>query len=218
MRRVDPCFRLGVYVFEEAEILDFAAPCGVFSVAGRFNPGLELVVLGETGQPVTARSGFTVVPGRALDDAGFLDALLLPGGPGARREMHNERLRAFVSSLPENTLLGSVCSGALILGQMGLLDGVRATSRREPDPGTLSFSRSSLVDLLSEVAPRARLSRARLVDCGRIVTSGGPAAGLDMGLHLLRRAGHDDSFVSEVARVMDYTLGYEIYLEDVERC
>jgi transcriptional regulator GlxA family with amidase domain len=218
MLRFEPRFRLGVYVFEEAEVLDFAAPYGVFSVARRLNPGLEAVVLGESRDPVTARSGFTVVPARRLEEAGILDALLLPGGPGARREMLNPRLHRFIAALPPHTLLASVCSGALILGHMGFLDGLRATSRKEPDPGSFSFARTSLADVLSEVAPRARLSRARLVDCGRIITSGGAAAGLDMGLHLLRRAGHGDSFVSEVARVMDYTLGYEIYLEDVELC
>jgi transcriptional regulator GlxA family with amidase domain len=216
--RREPRFRLGVYVFEQAEVLDFAAPYGVFSTAARLDPGLEVFVLGESGAPVAARSGFTVVPARSLENAGALDALLLPGGPGSRREMYNERLGRFISRLPAHTLLASVCSGALILGRMGFLDGLTATSHKEPDPGSFSFSRTSLVDLLSEVAPRARLSRARLVDCGRIITSGGAAAGLDMGLHLLRRAGHDDSFVSEVARVMDYTLGYEIYLGDVEVC
>jgi transcriptional regulator GlxA family with amidase domain len=213
-----PRFRLGVYVFESAEILDFAAPYSVFSVAGNLNPGLEVVVLGESGDPVAARSGFTVVPARSLENAGALDALLLPGGPGSRIEMHNDRLRRFISGLPSRTLLASVCSGSLILGRMGFLDGLTATSRKEPDPGSFSFSRTSLVDLLLEVAPRVRVSHARLVDCGRVITSGGAAAGLDIGLHLLRRAGHGDSFVSEVARVMDYTLGYEIYLGDVERC
>lgn len=218
MRRRESRFRLGVYVFEQAEVLDFAAPYGVFSVAASLDPGLEVFVLGESAGPVAARSGFTVLPARSLENAGALDALLLPGGPGSRREMHNERLRRFISHLPSRTLLASVCSGSLILGRMGFLDGLTATSRKEPDPGSFSFSRTSLVDQLSAVAPRARLSRARLVDCGRIITSGGAAAGLDMGLHLLRRAGQDDSFVSEVARIMDYTLGYEIYLGDVELC
>jgi transcriptional regulator GlxA family with amidase domain len=194
MRRLEPGFRLGVYVFEQAEVLDFAAPYGVFSVAGQLDPGLEVLLLGESGDPVAARSGLTVVPARSLEDAGPLDAVLLPGGPGSRREMHNERLHRFISRLPPHTLLASVCSGALILGRMGFLDGLRATSSKEPSPGGLSFSRTSLADLLSEVAPRARLSRARLVDCGRVISAGGAAAGLDMGLHLLRRAGHDDSF------------------------
>jgi transcriptional regulator GlxA family with amidase domain len=216
--RLHPFFRLGVYVFEQAEILDFAAPYGVFSVAAQLNPRLEVVVLGESRDPVTARSGFKVVPARTLEDAGDLDALLLPGGPGSRREMHNLRLQRFIRGLPSPTILASVCSGSLILGEMGLLDGRSATSNKERNPGGLSFSRSSPADLLSEVAPLAHISRARLVDCGRVITSGGPAAGLDMGLHLLRRAGHDDSFVSEVARAMDYTLAYEMYLSDVELC
>lgn len=218
MRRLEPRFRLGVYVFDQAGVLDFAAPYGVFSVARQLDPGLEVVVLGQSRDAVTAASGLTVLPAAGLQDARALDALLLPGGPGSRREMLNSRLHQFISRLPARTLLASVCSGALILGRMGLLDGLRATSSKEPGPEGFSFSRTSLSDLLSEVAPRARLSRARLVDCGRVITAGGAAAGLDLGFHLLRRAGHDDSFVSEVARLMDYTLGYEIYLEDVELC
>ena len=67
------------------------------------------------------------------------------------------------------------------------------------------------------MAPAVYSSRARLVDSGRILTSGGAAAGLDMGLHLLRRAGRDEAFVSEVARLMDYTIGYEMYVDDIER-
>ncbi len=211
-------FRLGIYVFEQAEILDFAAPYGVFSVAGQMDPGLDIVLLGETGHPVATKPGFVVAPASSLESAGALNALLFPGGPGSRREMDNERLHGFVRSLPPQTLLASVCSGALILGRMGLLDGLTATTRKEPDPAALSFSRAAVADLLSEVAPHARVSGARIVDCGRVITAGGMAAGLDMGLHLLRRAGHGESFVSEVARVMDYTLGYEIYLGDVERC
>jgi len=218
MVRREPRFRVGVYVFDQAEILDFAAPYGVFSVAADMNPRLEVALVSETGEPVMARAGFTVVAGRSLEDVGELDAFLLPGGPGSRREMHNDRLRRFLTGLPPGTVLASVCSGALILGRMGFLDGLAATSRKEPATESFSFSRSSFFDLLSEIAPRTRLSRARLVDCGRIITAGGAAAGLDMGLHLLRRAGHDDSFVSEVARVMDYTLAYELYLEDVEEC
>jgi transcriptional regulator GlxA family with amidase domain len=214
LSRLEPRFRLGVYVFEQAEILDFAGPCGVFSIAAHLNPQLEVALVGESLSPVETGPGFTVVPTLSLEDAGRLDALLLPGGPGSRREMHNERLHRFISRLPSQTLLASVCSGALILGQMGLLDGLIATSRKEPDPGAFSFSRTSLLDELSEVAPRATVRSARLVDTGRVITSGGSAAGLDLGFHLLRRAGHGEAFVSEVARMMDYTLCYETYLTD----
>jgi transcriptional regulator GlxA family with amidase domain len=212
-----PRFRLGVYVFEAAELLDFAGPCGVFSMAAQFNPWLEVTLIGSSLRPVRTRTGFTVLPACSLEDAGLLDAFLLPGGLGARRERLNESLHRFIAGLPERTLLATVCSGALILGQMGLLDGLAATSRREADPDDFSFSRTTPLDELARLAPRASLSTARIVDNGRIITAAGAAAGLDLGFHLLRRAGHSDAFVSEVARVMDYTLCYETYLEDLER-
>jgi transcriptional regulator GlxA family with amidase domain len=213
--RVSPSFRLGVYVFEEVELLDFAAPCGVLSLAAHFNPRLEVALLAEELSPVRVREGVTLLPSGSLEESGPIDGLLLPGGVGSRREMHNPRLHRFIRGLPDDTLIASVCSGALILGRMGLLDGRVATSRKEPDPGEFSFARASLLDELSRVAPDAHMSRARLVDNGRIITSGGAASGLELGFHLLRRAGHSEAFISEVARVMDYTLCHEMYMDDL---
>ena len=69
---------------------------------------------------------------------------------------------------------------------------------------------------LKEIAPGCVISRARVVDAGRIVTAGGIASGMEMGFHLLRRAGYDEGFVAEVARVMEYTAAYEVYREDVD--
>jgi transcriptional regulator GlxA family with amidase domain len=216
-RPVEPRFRLGVYIFDRAEFLDLAGPSGVFSLAAHYNPSLEVALLAESYEPVQVRVGLSVLPSCTLDEPGQIDALVLPGGMGSRREMHNPRLHRFIRALPPATLLASVCSGALILGEMGLLDGLVATCRKEPDPNEFSFARATLLDELARVAPRASLSRARVVDNGRIITSGGAASGLDLGFHLLRRAGHSEAFVSEVARVMDYTLCHEMYLADVER-
>jgi transcriptional regulator GlxA family with amidase domain len=55
-----------------------------------------------------------------------------------------------------------------------------------------------------------------VVDAGRIVTAGGIASGLELGFYLLRRAGYDETFVSEVARVMEYQRAYELYHEDLD--
>jgi hypothetical protein len=55
-----------------------------------------------------------------------------------------------------------------------------------------------------------------VVDAGRIITAGGITSGMEMGFHLLRRAGYDETFIAEVARVMEYTQAYEIYRDDLE--
>jgi transcriptional regulator GlxA family with amidase domain len=130
--------------------------------------------------------------------------------------MHNRRLHEFVQSLPETTLLTSVCTGSWVYGRMGLLDGVCATNRKEPDRLEASGFGKVPIDRLAEIAPACRISRARVVDAGRIVTAGGIASGMELGFHLLRRAGYGEDFVAEVARVMEYDGAYRLYREDVE--
>jgi transcriptional regulator GlxA family with amidase domain len=209
-------FRLGIYVFKDAEIVDFAAPHGVFSVARRLDPELDAFLIGDAMRPVQAQAGFTVMPNYAFNDAPAMDAFLIPGGYGTRQEMHNRRLHAFIRSLPQSCLLTSVCTGSWIYGKMGLLDGLPATNRKEADRLEASAFGKVPIDRLAEIAPRCRISRARVVDAGRIVTAGGIASGMEMGFHLLKRAGYVDAFVDEVARIMEYAKAWQIYRSDVE--
>ena len=65
------------------------------------------------------------------------------------------------------------------------------------------------IDRLAEIAPACTISRARVVDAGRIITAGGITSGMEMGFHLLRRAGYDEDLIAEVARVMEYTAAYD---------
>jgi transcriptional regulator GlxA family with amidase domain len=209
-------FRLGVYVFKDVEIVDFAAPHGVFSVARRFDPELDAFLIADALRPVQAQAGFTVLPNYSFLDRPAMDAFLIPGGFGTRQEMHNGRLHEFVRSLPARTLLTSVCTGSWVYGVMGLLDGLPATSRKEPDRAEASGTGMAPIDRLAGIAPGCLISRARVVDAGRIITAGGIASGMELGLHLLRRAGYGEDLISEVARVMEYSAAYELYRDDRE--
>jgi transcriptional regulator GlxA family with amidase domain len=209
-------FRLGVYVCKDAEIVDFAAPHGVFSVARRFDPDLDAFLVAETLRPVQAQAGFTVLPNYGFNDAPDMDAFLILGGFGLRQEINNGRLHDFIRALPEKTLLTSVCTGSWIYARMGLLDGKAATNRKEPDRLEASNMGKVPIERLAEIAPKVRVSRARVVDCGRIISAGGIASGMEMGFHLLRRAGYDETFIGEVARVMEYKAAYELYRDDIE--
>lgn len=211
-----PGFRLGVYVFKDAEVLDYAAPIGVFSVARRFDPELDAFPVADAARPVQTQAGLTVLPTYSFNDRPALSAFLIPGGFGSRQETHNRRLHEFIRSLPETTLLASVCTGSWIYGQMGLLDGVAATSRKEADRLEASSLGRVPIDRLAEIAPACRISRARVVDAGRIITAGGISAGMEMGFHLLRRAGYDEAFIDEVARVMEYHRVYDFLRTDIE--
>ncbi|HEX2119487.1 MAG TPA: DJ-1/PfpI family protein [Acidimicrobiales bacterium] len=211
-----PGFRLGIYVFKDAEIVDFAAPHGVFSVARRFDPELDAFLIADSNRPVQAQAGFTVLPNYSFADQPAMDAFLIPGGFGTRQEVYNGRLHDFIRSLPESTLLTSVCTGSWIYGHMGLLDGLPATNRKEPDRVESGPNGKVPLDRLGDIAPKVRLSRARVVDAGRIITAGGITSGMEMGFHLLRRAGWDESLIAEVARVMEYSRAYDLYREDRE--
>src|SRR4051794_33901544 len=209
-------FRLGIYIFKDAEIVDFAAPYGVFSVARRFDPELDAFLIADAMRPVQAQAGFTVLPNYTFNDHPAMDAFLIPGGFGTRQEVHNERLHEYVRSLPEETLLTSVCTGSWIYGTMGLLDGLAATNRKEPDRVEAKPPGKVPIDRLADIAPACRISRARVVDAGRIITAGGITAGMGEGVPPLRPARYDEDFISEVARVMEYTAAYDVYREDRE--
>ncbi|BCE05537.1 DJ-1/PfpI family protein [Bacillus paralicheniformis] len=209
-------FRLGVYIFKDAEIIDYAAPYGVFSVARRLDPELDAFLVADAMKPVQTQAGLTVHPNYSFNDQPDMDAFLIPGGFGTRQETNNKRLHQFIRSLPESTLLVSVCTGSWIYGRMGLLDGLSVTSRKEPDRLEASEMGQVPIDRLADIAPACRVSRARIVDSGRIITAGGIASGMEMGFHLLRRAGYDESFIEETARVMEYQEGYSQYQDDIE--
>ena len=211
-----PGFRLGIYVFKDAEIVDFAAPYGVFSVARRYDPELEAFLVADAMRPVQAQAGFTVLPNYSFADEPAMDAFLIPGGFGTRQETHNRRLHAFIRAQPESTLLVSFCTGSWIYGKMGLLDGLPATNRKEPDRAESTPPGMVPLDRLARIAPACKPSRARVVDAGRIITAGGITSGMEMGFHLLRRAGYGEDFIAEVARVMEYQEAYRLYRDDRE--
>lgn len=202
--------RLGIYVFDGAEVIDFTAPFGVFAVAQRLDPELDVFLVGDTAGTVEATAGLKVTPRYGLDDHPDMDAFLIPGGIGTRREMHNRRLLDFVRALPERTLRVSVCTGSWIYGSAGVLDGLKATSRKNGDPSEKLVP----IDRLAKIAPKCSIDRHRVVDQGRVITAGGISSGLETGLYLLLRFGHDEAFVNSVARIMEYERQWELMKAD----
>jgi transcriptional regulator GlxA family with amidase domain len=170
---------LAILLFNDVEVLDFCGPLEVFSVAARRRdpPAFRVYTVGEGPGPVLARNGLSVNPDFQLDHCPQPEILLVPGGLGTRRELHNERLLDWISGTAAAAeLVLSVCTGALLLGKLGLLDGLEATTHHG------SFS------LLREIAPQATVREdRRYLDNGRVVTSAGIAAGIDMSLHVVSR-------------------------------
>lgn len=186
---------IALLVFEDAEVLDVAGPFEVFSVAGRRH-GLapfEVILVGCAPGPVQLRNGFTVVPHRTLVDAPKAEILVVPGGPGARGLLGNAEVREWIRARSQAAeLVLSVCTGALLLAEAGLLAGLEATTHQA------SCAR------LRELAPTARVREGvRFVDNGRIICSAGVSAGLDMALHVVERLLGPD-LAEEAAQYMEY--------------
>lgn len=203
--------RLGIYIFDNAEVIDWATPTGVFAVARRMDPELETFLMGDTQSPVVATGGLRVIPKYGLADNPSMDAFLIPGGLGTRAEIHNKRLLDFVRSLPAEVLLVSVCTGSWVYGVAGLLDGIRATNRKNADPN----EPLAPIDRLAKLAPKCIIDRHRVVDTGRIITGGGITSGLEVGMHILKRFGYDSAFVDKVAYIMEYEKQWELTKDDL---
>lgn len=116
------------------------------------------------------------------------------------------------TDVPRTTTL----AGTWVYGVMGPLDGPPATNRKEPDRAEASGSGLTPVARLARLAPARRISRARAVDAGRPITAGGITSGWRLAFHLLRRAGYGGEFISEVARVMEYSAAIELYRDNRE--
>jgi transcriptional regulator GlxA family with amidase domain len=184
-----------ILIFEDVEVLDFCGPFEVFTVASRFTepPAFNVFTVTEKPGPVLTRGGLSVNPHYRLDDCPRPDLLLVPGGQGTRREMHNAVLTDWIKAhSQEAELVLSVCTGALLLAKAGLLDGLEATTHH------------GAIDLLRETAPKTTIhSDRRFVDNGRVVCSAGIAAGIDMGLHVVGRLlGRE--LAENTARQMEY--------------
>lgn len=187
--------RVSLLVFDEAEVLDVAGPYEVFSVAGRRH-GLDpfqVRLVAEHHRAVTLRNGFQLMPHASLAQTPSTDILVVPGGFGTRREMNNPVILDWLGRVARRAeLILSVCTGALVLGKVGLLDGLQVTTHR------------GAYDLLREVAPKAVLREGeRFLDNGRVVVAAGVSAGIDASLHVVERL-LGSELAEEAAAYMEY--------------
>ena len=169
---------LAILLFDDVEVLDFGGPFEVFSVASdrSGSPSFNVYTLAEK-TPITARNGLSVNPDHSLATCPKPDILLVPGGIGSRRELGNGPLIEWIARTAHGAeVVLSVCTGALLLAKAGLLDHLEVTTHHVA------------YDMLREIVPNATVHEdRRFVDNGKIITSAGIAAGIDMSLHVVGR-------------------------------
>jgi transcriptional regulator GlxA family with amidase domain len=190
-----PMPTIAVFVFDGAEELDWAGPWEVLSAwaDGWPDDGARVFTVARESGPVTCAKGLRVLPDHAWEDAPAFDVLLYPGGRGTRAHLGDPEIRAWVRAAAQRgTLMTSVCTGALVFADAGLLDGRPATTHW----GSLDL----LADLGSDIEVRPD---HRFVDDGDVVTAAGVSAGIDMALHLVARLRSPER-AREVRRYIQY--------------
>ncbi len=192
--------RVGIVLFDDVEVLDFCGPFEVFS-ATRLNEEkrrkepspFEVLLVTEKNAPVVTTGGMKVIPDYTYENCPKLDIIVVPGGWGVREEIKNPVLLDWLRFRSEEVeTLTSVCTGSMLLGFAGLLNGRHATTHWR----SLEWMRESLPEVTVEYDKH-------FVEDGRILTSAGISAGIDMALKVVARY-YGETVARATAKHMEY--------------
>ncbi|MFK3959944.1 DJ-1/PfpI family protein [Pseudalkalibacillus hwajinpoensis] len=190
---------VGILLFNEVEVLDFAGPFEVFSITTLLESNVKPFVvktISENGEMIRARNGLNVQPDYSFGDYPSFDIVIIPGGYGAEQiEINNPRVIEWIQHQKSKVeLMTSICTGALLLAKAGVLDGKKATTHWMD------------LDRLEEEYPEVSVQRnVKFVDEGSILTSGGISAGINLSFHLIARL-HGKEVALKTAKQMEYDI------------
>ena len=180
---------VGIFLYNEIEVLDFAGPFEVFSTASRVNSRISknseslfnVFTVAEDQNPIFARGGLQIIPKHSISDHPEINLLIIPGGI-VTDELKKNNISSWILNTSNTAdITASVCTGAFLLANAGLLKSKRATTHWED------------IDDLISMFPDIKIQKnVRWVDEGPIVTAAGISAGIDMGLHLISRVANED--------------------------
>ncbi|MGY1708571.1 DJ-1/PfpI family protein [Geodermatophilus sp. SYSU D00758] len=182
---------IAVVLYPGLTALDLVGPLQVLTELERFTPQYRAVVVGAHTGPMTTDLPLSLVADRAFAEVPHPDVLVVPGGRvGTIRAMRDPGVRAYVRGAAASAeVVGSVCTGSLILGAVGLLTGRQATT---------NWFFAGVLERLG-----ATYRRQRWVEDGDVTTSAGVSAGIDWALHLVARL-TDEATARRVQQALDY--------------
>lgn len=187
---------IGVILYPGFEVLDVYGPVEMWANVPEFN----VIMIAEEQGPVMSAQGIATIADYSFSNAPALDIVMVPGGIGTRTELLNEKFLSYLRQVhAESEYTTSVCTGSALLAKAGILDGLRATSNKRAF--YLAEEQSSEVDWIVD---------ARWVESGKVLTSSGVSAGIDMALGLVAKTHGINS-----ARMLASTLEY-IWHEDAD--
>ncbi|HDX9628544.1 TPA: DJ-1/PfpI family protein [Bacillus cereus] len=188
---------VGIFLFDDVEVLDFAGPFEVFSVTEvHEEKPFTVYTVSQNGEMITARNGLKVKPDYSIEDLPPVDILIIPGGKGVREnEVKNETIINWVrQQMKEVKLMTSVCTGALLLAKAGLLEGLQATTHW-----------ASIQTFKKDFPNVEVMENVKFVDEGHIITSAGISAGINMSFHIVKNL-LGVEIAEETAKSMEYDI------------
>ena len=185
---------IGIYIYDQAEVLDFSGPFEVFSVANRLaNLGWSIWLVAEEKSLVEARGVFQVKPHYSIQNVPELDVLIVVGGVHSDELRKTEVINWIRKTAEKTQITASVCTGAFLLAEAGLLDGLEVTTHWEDIPD------------LQRNYPNLQVRKGiRWIEQGKLFTAAGISAGIEMSLELVARLAGAE-LAERTARQMEYT-------------
>ena len=187
--------KVGIIVFDNAEVLDVMGPFEVFSVAGRISEPSEfqVVLISDSEEKsVTLRHGLRILTDRNIYEDAEFDLIIVSGGITTGAEQNKKLLEFLVKSKARGTIIASICTGAFILAEAGLLGKNKVTTHWEDQK-----------ELQNRFLDLTVIPNQRWVESEGIFTSGGISAGMDLSLHLVQVLS-DRALALRTAKQMEY--------------
>jgi transcriptional regulator GlxA family with amidase domain len=185
---------VAIFIYEGVYQLDFSGPMEVFTDAGLAEeaPLFNVYTVSEHRETLRTHTGLQVIPAYSLNDCPPPDILVVPGG-NSNLPAENKALADWLTeTIPTVPIVMSVCTGAIILGKLGLLTGLETTTWH------------GALDVLQAIEPTASVKKGvRWTDNGGMLSTAGISAGIDGALHLVSRL-HGPDVARRTAEYMDY--------------
>ena len=184
---------VGILLFPQVEELDFVGPFEILSYINKIRPeSTKVLLIAESAEPVKAFNGMKIIPDVTMANCPQLDILVAPGGKGRYAAMKNTAIKEFIQQQAQKAkYITSVCTGAFLLAEAGLLKNKKATTYHTAFAELAAYS----VDVLPQ----------KVVRENNIITAAGVSSGIELGLYLLK-----EEFGAAVAQEVADKIEYEI--------
>jgi len=187
--------KIGIYIYNQAEVLDFSGPFEVFSTASRIcssNNTFDVFLVSEAGNEVIARGGYKVISDYGFHNHPEIDVLIVVGGVHTYEIQKPQVLEWISRQSKKASVVASVCTGVFLLASANVLQNQKVTTHWE-----------DIADLKTMFPELKIVDKVRWVDENNIITSGGISAGIDMSLHLVSKL-HSLALAENTAKQMEF--------------